>query len=99
MNGFFKKSPQRKWTWASPDGVTRNEIDFIITNNRNMVHDVSVLNNCSIGISDHRLVRVKITIHLERTKIVNKKHQMGWTHIENIQVYEEAVRNGLEEAD
>jgi len=73
MNSFFKKSPQRKWTWASPDGVTRNEIDFIITNNRNMVYDVSVLHNCSIG-SHHRLVRAKITINLkkERTKIITK---------------------------
>lgn len=30
MNSFFKKSPQRKWTWASPDGVTRNELDLEI---------------------------------------------------------------------
>ncbi|XP_028042728.1 craniofacial development protein 2-like, partial [Bombyx mandarina] len=21
MNSFFKKPPQRKWTWLSPDGV------------------------------------------------------------------------------
>lgn len=24
MNSFFSKSPQRKWTWKSPDGTTKN---------------------------------------------------------------------------
>ena len=32
MNYFFQKKPQRKWTWQSPDGVTKNEIDFIMSN-------------------------------------------------------------------
>lgn len=25
---FFQKLPQRKWTWASPDSIVRNEIDY-----------------------------------------------------------------------
>lgn len=26
MNSFFKKSKQKRCTWASPDGITKNEI-------------------------------------------------------------------------
>ncbi|XP_072376061.1 uncharacterized protein [Diabrotica undecimpunctata] len=32
MNSFFKKTPHGKWTWMSPDGNTKNEIDYILTN-------------------------------------------------------------------
>lgn len=55
------------------DGVTKNELDFIITDKKNSVEDVSVLNNCSIG-SDHRIVWTKVMIYLriERKKIVTK---------------------------
>ncbi|KAL0832072.1 hypothetical protein ABMA28_001561 [Loxostege sticticalis] len=42
MNSFFRKPPQRKWTWMSPDGSTKNEIDFIMTTERRMFSDVSV---------------------------------------------------------
>ncbi|XP_063539716.1 uncharacterized protein LOC134748833 [Cydia strobilella] len=31
MNSFFRKREHRKWTWVSPDGATRNEIDFIMS--------------------------------------------------------------------
>ena len=34
MNTFFKKTPQRKWTWRSPNGSVKNETDYILTNNR-----------------------------------------------------------------
>ncbi|CAK1587865.1 unnamed protein product [Parnassius mnemosyne] len=34
MNSFFQKRPHRKWTWSSPDGSTKNEIDFIMTTRR-----------------------------------------------------------------
>ena len=43
MNSFFKKPPHRKWTWMSPDGSTRNEIDFIMSTNRQIFNDVSVI--------------------------------------------------------
>lgn len=30
MNTFFKAKSENRWTWASPDGKTPNEIDYII---------------------------------------------------------------------
>ena len=30
-NSKFQKKESRKWTWRSPDGTTKNEIDFIMT--------------------------------------------------------------------
>lgn len=29
LNIFFQKPGQMRWTWKSPDGVTKNEIDYI----------------------------------------------------------------------
>ncbi|XP_059051337.1 craniofacial development protein 2-like [Achroia grisella] len=43
MNSFFKKQPQRKWTWQSPDSMTKNEIDFILTDKKRIFRDVSVI--------------------------------------------------------
>lgn len=44
MNTFFKKRPSRKWTWVSPDGRTKNEIDYIISSHMQNITDVTVLN-------------------------------------------------------
>ena len=43
MNTMFKKSPSRRWTWISPNGHTKNEIDFILTNRPHTFTDVSVI--------------------------------------------------------
>ncbi|EFN65839.1 Craniofacial development protein 2, partial [Camponotus floridanus] len=55
MNTFFQEKPQKKWTWRSPDGTVKNEIDYILSSNKNICTDVSVLNRFDTG-SDHRLV-------------------------------------------
>jgi len=31
INTFFKKGMSRKWTWRNLDGMTKNEIDFILS--------------------------------------------------------------------
>lgn len=71
LNTYFKKPKQRKWTWKSPDGETRNEIDFILSNNRKICTDVSVLNRFDTN-SDHRLVRASLSLNLktERNKLI-----------------------------
>lgn len=71
LNTFFKKPEQRKWTWKSPDGKTKNEIDYILSNSRNICTDVSILNQFDTG-SDHRLVRASFRFNLktERSKLI-----------------------------
>lgn len=55
------KQPQRKWAWRSPDPVTRNEIDFIISDKRRIFRDVPVVNRLNTG-SDHKLIRGTLNI-------------------------------------
>ena len=72
-NTFFKKAPQRKWTWKGPNG-TKNEIDYVLSNNRAIMQDASVLNSFKIS-SDHRMVRCKLKLNtrLERKKLIRGK--------------------------
>ena len=68
MNTQFQKKAGRRWTWRSPDGNTKNEIDYIMTDKPGMVTDVTVINRVNIG-SDHRMV-MGIGLHYA-------KHQSG----------------------
>lgn len=56
MNSFYKRNLLRKCTWQSPDGITRNEIDFITTNKPKLFLNVEVLNRFNFN-TDHRLLR------------------------------------------
>ena len=60
MNTHFQKKAGRRWTWRSPDGNTKNEIDYIMTDTPSMVTDVTVINRVNIG-SDHRMAMGSIT--------------------------------------
>ncbi|XP_075213718.1 uncharacterized protein LOC142319928 [Lycorma delicatula] len=95
MNSF-KKHPIRKWTWRSPNNVIKTEIHFIITNQKNIIKDVSVLNKFNTG-SDHRLVRVRVSIDvkLERQKqLVNKGKTIN---IESLREKNEEFKMALQE--
>ena len=73
-NTFFKKKVSRKWTWISPNATTKNEIDFILTDKKRILKDVSVINQFNTG-SDHRIVRSTICINTkhERAKLIKKR--------------------------
>ena len=53
---------QRNETRRSPDGNTKNEIDYIMTDKPSMVTDVTGINRVNIG-SDHRMVMGSITLN------------------------------------
>ncbi|KAI8522202.1 hypothetical protein Bbelb_019560 [Branchiostoma belcheri] len=74
MNTHFKKPPNRRWTWISPGGAYKNEIDYILTNKPQNFTDVSVINKFNTG-SDHRMVRGSMTINtkLERAKLTKPR--------------------------
>ena len=71
MSTFFKKRLNRRWTWISPNGLTKNEIDYIMTNSPDIFLDVSVISSLNTG-SDHRMMRGKARINtkFERAKVV-----------------------------
>ena len=57
-NTFFKKRAKKRWTWRSPNDRTRNEIDYILTENLKNMTDTSTINKVNVG-SDRRLLRCK----------------------------------------
>ncbi|KOB79474.1 Endonuclease-reverse transcriptase, partial [Operophtera brumata] len=69
-NSFFAKKPQRRWTWVAPNRTYKNEIDFVLSSDRSIVKDVSVINKINYS-SDHRPVRAKIKFNF---KIHRLKH-------------------------
>ncbi|XP_047026283.1 craniofacial development protein 2-like, partial [Helicoverpa zea] len=54
LNSMFRK--KSKWTWISPDGKIKNEIDYILTNKPRLFSDTSVIKNLNFN-TDHRMVR------------------------------------------
>ncbi|KAJ0181610.1 hypothetical protein K1T71_002332 [Dendrolimus kikuchii] len=62
INTLFKKKETQRWTWMSPDGKTKNEIDYILSNAKTCFTNIEVLRKISFP-SDHRLLRATIKIN------------------------------------
>ena len=64
----------KRWTWRSPNGATKNEIDFSIGDKNNSISNVTVINKVNIG-SDHRMVgcTAKFNFRSARSKLVLRK--------------------------
>ncbi|PZC71243.1 hypothetical protein B5X24_HaOG213755 [Helicoverpa armigera] len=94
MNSFFQKPPHRKWTWLSPDGFTRNEIDFFMTDKKRIFSDVSVINRVKTG-SDHRIVRASLNINvkLERSSLMKSTLRPTRSHIQNPESFQLKLSN------
>ena len=62
---FYQKKNSRKWTWESPDGKTKNRIDYILVNNR-WKSAVSMCRSFSKPdvASDHKLVMAGIRLKM-----------------------------------
>lgn len=56
LNSLFRKKPKNKWTWISPNGKVRNEIDYIITNKARVFSDTEVIQKLNFN-TNHRMVR------------------------------------------
>ncbi|KAJ8384508.1 hypothetical protein AAFF_G00204230 [Aldrovandia affinis] len=68
-NTFFKHKQIHKMTWVSPDGNTRNELDYICTSTRwrSSLVDVRSHRGADVG-SDHYLVVGKIRLKLKKLR-------------------------------
>ena len=73
-NSLFFKAANRYWTWEAPGGVTKNQIDFILSSDRKTVRNCVVITKVDIG-SDHRMVRARVEIgkKLMRPKRIQKQ--------------------------
>ncbi|CAF4444579.1 unnamed protein product, partial [Didymodactylos carnosus] len=73
-NTKFEQKPNRKWTWASPDGVHKNMIDLVLIQQRwkSSVINCRTFQSADIS-SDHSLVLCNIKMRLK--KLNNKMHQ------------------------
>ena len=60
-NTLFQTLKHRYWTWESPDGETRNQIDFSMNSQRGILSNCKAITKADIG-SDHRLVRMTLKI-------------------------------------
>ncbi|GBP41926.1 Craniofacial development protein 2 [Eumeta japonica] len=56
LNSLFKKKPKNQWTWMSPDGSYKNEIDYIITNHPKGLTDTNIITKLNFN-TNHRAVR------------------------------------------
>lgn len=55
-NSIFQKNKNNKWTWISPDGKYKNEIDYIISSHPKFFTDTSVISKLNFN-TNHRMVR------------------------------------------
>lgn len=74
--------------------------DFIITDKKSIVHDVTVLNQVSIG-SDHRMVRALVVIDTEkeRERLMMKKNRNKWNDPESPDRYKNMITQALHDND
>ncbi|KAJ0180391.1 hypothetical protein K1T71_003795 [Dendrolimus kikuchii] len=74
LNTCFKKKQKSRWTWRSPNGEIKNEIDYILSNQPRIFHNIGTLNlNYP---SDHRILRASILLTIQkfcRVKFTNKQ--------------------------
>ena len=73
-NTRFEQKPERKWTWASPDGIHKNMIDLILIQQRWKTSVINCRTFQSADISsDHSLVLCNIKVRLKILKTGTKK--------------------------
>ena len=100
-NTWFKQHPRRKWTWKSPGGQFRNQIDYIAIGKRfrNAVKYSKTYPGADCG-SDHNPVVCKLAIRLRKLKSTYKSPQLHYSCLQTDQdmrnQYNIAVKNRFE---
>ena len=73
-NTLFQEPKNRYWTLESPDGETRNQIDFALSSQRGIVTNYEVITKAGIG-SVHRLVRMTLRMNTRLALLKTIKKQ------------------------
>src|ERR1700733_229235 len=98
---FYQKKNNRKWTWESPDGRTRNMIDLVLVNNRwkSAVTKCRTFSGPDIA-SDHKLVMAGFRIKLKKThrEAMNKRFDIpGLREIDTRREFNNQLHNRWEQ--
>ena len=79
-NTFFKHHPKLLYTWKSPGDIHRNQIDYILINERfkNSIKNTKTYPGADIN-SDHNPLVMKMKLRLKSIKLTPKKenHEMN----------------------
>lgn len=92
-NSFFQHHPRRLYTWTSPDGNYRNQIDYIMIGSRwkSFIRNVHTLPGADCG-SDYQLLIAKVQLKLKATgKIESQKRSITQTVINWLRL----TKNGI----
>ena len=96
-NTFFQQHPRRLWTWRSPGGNVKNQIDYVLIKRRwrSSLLNVRTRPGADCG-SDHQLLIAHLKLKL---KVKKRHHRYGttWTtyHISSQSVWEINSRHFL----
>lgn len=82
-NIWFEQKISNRHTWVSPDGVTKNQIDFICCSKRfrNGVTNAKARHNSDCGGSDHNPVIISMKIKLKKP---SKRKMMTKWNLDNL---------------
>lgn len=98
-NTYYQKRKSNKWTWASPDGATKNEIDFFLIDDMRVMQDVGIVKKLKFP-SDHRAIQIKLRIP-RRSPIKNavkatKTYIRNASDIENLDEIKKNLNSKIE---
>lgn len=84
-NTFFPQSKaNRCWTWESPDGKSKNQIDFILVNKKGMgsVRNSRAFPSADVG-SDHQLLMANMKLKLKRNAPISRGRKIDVSKLQD----------------
>ena len=103
-NTYFNEDKTDKWTWKSPNGKTKNEIDHLITNDIRTITNYKVVPDLAFS-SDHRPaisnVSIPIGPQVAPTPLQNAKGNISnlWIPVHKQEEAKANLKNKLEEVN
>ena len=96
-NTLFKQHRRRLYTWTSPDGNTRNQIDYFCIDERwkTSVVNTKTLPGADCG-SDHELLVMSMRVKIKKTKAA--KHPIRYDMIHIPEQFNVDIKNRLNTA-
>ena len=81
-NTWYKQPTRRLYTWTSPEGLHRNQIDYILIQKRwrNMIKSAKTMPGTDCG-TDHELLVATIQVKLKKTKKPEIENRYNLCHI------------------